>query len=195
MSEPATTLLLLAAVYFVTSKDPATRKWDLFTAGTFLALAVSCRLAVLVTIPGFIIYQWAVWAESKEKNLVELIMGLIPSAAPIILVLIIIMFYNYIRFADPLETGYEKFTGQFVVGFFGLLFSPGKSLFLFNPLTVLGCLSFPLFFREQRKAMLLFGWLIASHLLLFSFFIILKYQMDWFSNSWCRPYRHQVPKK
>lgn len=153
----------------MTSKDPATRKWDLFTAGTFLALAVSCRLAVLVTIPGFIIYQWAVWAESKEKNVSKLVMDLMRPATPVVLVLIVIMIYNYIRFADPLETGYEKFAGQFVVGFFGLLFSPGKSLFLFNPLTVLGCLSFPLFFREQRKAMLLFGWLIASHLLLFSF--------------------------
>ena len=169
MSEPATTFFLLSAVYFVTSKDPVTRKSDLFTAGTFLALAVSCRLAVLVTIPGFIIYQWAVWAESKEKNVSKLVMDLMRPATPVVLVLIFIMIYNYIRFADPLETGYEKFAGQFVVGFFGLLFSPGKSLFLFNPLTVLGCLSFPLFFREQRKAMLLFGWLIASHLLLFSF--------------------------
>ena len=169
MSEPATSFFLLSAVYFVTSEDPAIRKRDLFLAGTFLALAVSCRLAVLVAIPGFIIYQWAVWAESKEKNFIKLIMGLIPPAAPVILVLIIIILYNYIRFADPLETGYEKFAGQFVVGFFGLLFSPGKSLFLFNPLTLLGCLSFPFFFREQRKATLLFSWLIVSHLFLFSF--------------------------
>jgi hypothetical protein len=169
MSEPATTFFLLSAVYFVTSDDPKTRKRDLFLAGTFLALAVSCRLAVLVTIPGFIIYQWAVWAESKEENLSQLIIDLIRPAVPVILVIIIIMIYNYIRFADPLETGYEKFAGQFVVGIFGLLFSPGKSLFLFNPSTVLGCLSFPFFFREQRKAMLLFSWIIVSHLLLFAF--------------------------
>ena len=179
MSEPATTLLLLSAVYFVTSKEPATRKRDLLWAGTFLALAVSCRLGVLVVIPGFIIYQWMVWTESEEKNVSELVAGLIRPAVPVIVVLIIIMAYNYIRFADPLETGYEKFAGQFVVGLFGLLFSPGKSLFLFNPLTLLGCLSFALFFREQRKTALLFGWLIISHLILFSFWGSWQGGMGW----------------
>ena len=179
MSEPATTLLLLSAVYFVTSKDPATRKRDLLWAGTFLALAVSCRLAVLVVIPGFIIYQWMVWTELKEKKVSELVEDLIRPAVPVIVALILIMTYNYIRFADPLETGYEKFSGQFVVGLFGLLFSPGKSLFLFNPLTVLGCLSFTLFFREQRKTALLFGWLIVSHLILFSFWGSWQGGMGW----------------
>ncbi len=179
MSEPAATLLLLSAVYFVTSKDPAMRKRDLLWAGTFLALAVSCRLAVLVVIPGFIIYQWMVWAESEEKNVSELVEGLIRPAVPVVLVLFIIMAYNYIRFADPLETGYEKFSGQFLVGFFGLLFSPGKSLFLFNPLTLLGCLSFGLCFRAQRKTALLFGWLIISHLLLFSFWGSWEGGMSW----------------
>ena len=101
MSEPATTLLLLSAVYFVTSKEPATRKRDLLWAGTFLALAVSCRLGVLVVIPGFIIYQWMVWTESEEKNVSELVAGLIRPAVPVIVVLILIMVYNYIRFADP----------------------------------------------------------------------------------------------
>ena len=179
MSEPATTLLLLSAVYFVTSKEPATRKRDLLWVGTFLALAVFCRLGVLVVIPGFIIYQWMVWTESEEKNMSELVAGLIRPAVPVIVVLIIIMAYNYIRFEDPLETGYEKFAGQFVVGLFGLLFSPGKSLFLFNPLTLLGCLSFALFFREQRKTALLFGWLIISHLILFSFWGSWQGGMGW----------------
>ena len=179
MSEPATTLLLLTAVYFVTSKNPEMQKRDLLWAGTFLALAVSCRLAVLVVIPGFIIYQWMVWAESEEKNVNELVEGLVRPAVPVIAVLILILTYNYIRFADPLETGYEKFSGQFIVGLFGLLFSPGKSVFLFNPLTLLGCLSFSLFFREQRRTALLFGWLVVSHLILFSFWGSWEGGMSW----------------
>jgi hypothetical protein len=83
-------------------------------------------------------------------------------------VLALIMIYNYFRFADPLETGYEKISGRFLIGFFGILFSPGKSLFLFNPLTLFGCLACMLFLREQRKTAWLFGWLIVSNLLLFS---------------------------
>ena len=179
MSEPATTLFMLSAVYFVTGKDPDLRKRDLLWAGIFLALAISCRLAALVVVPGFIIYQWMVWAESEEKNKSGLVMDLVRPAIPIVTVLVIIMVYNYIRFADPLETGYEKFSGRFMVGLFGLLFSPGKSLFLFNPLTLLGCLSFALCFREQRKTMMLFIWLIVSHLLLFSFWGSWQGGMSW----------------
>ena len=168
MSEPAATFFLLSAVYWVMGKDPVTRKRDLVWAGTFLALAVSCRLAVLIVIPGFILYQWMVWAESAEKDIKELAMDLVRPAIPVIAVLVLVMVYNYVRFADPLETGYEKVSGRFLVGFFGILFSPGKSLFLFNPLTLFGCLAFTLFLRKQRKTAFLFGWLIVSHLLLFS---------------------------
>ena len=166
MREPATTFFLLSAVYWVTGKDRATR--DLLWAGTFLALAVSCRLAALVVIPGFIFYQWMVWAESAEKDIKQLVMDLLRPAIPVVAVLMLIMIYNYLRFGGPLETGYEKISGRFLLGFFGILFSPGKSLFLFNPLTLFGCLACMLFLREQRKTAWLFGWLIVSNLLLFS---------------------------
>ncbi len=177
MSEPATTFFLLSAVYWVTGKDRATR--DLLWAGTFLALAVFCRLAVLVVIPGFILYQWMVWAESAEKDIKQLVMDLLRPAIPVVAVLMLIMIYNYLRFGGPLETGYEKISGRFLLGFFGILFSPGKSLFLFNPLTLFGCLASMFFLREQRKTALLFGWLIVSHLVLFSFWHSWQGGMRW----------------
>ena len=177
MSEPATTFFLLSAVYWVTGKDRATR--DLLWAGTFLALAVSCRLAALVVIPGFIFYQWMVWAESAEKDIKQLILDLLRPAIPVVTVLMLIMIYNYLRFWGPLETGYEKISGRFLLGFFGILFSPGKSLFLFNPLTLFGCLASMFFLREQRKTALLFGWLIVSHLVLFSFWHSWQGGMSW----------------
>ena len=177
MSEPATTFFLLSAVYWVTGKDRATR--DLLWAGTFLALAVSCRLAALVVIPGFIFYQWMVWAESAEKDIKQLVMDLLRPAIPVVAVLMLIMIYNYLRFGGPLETGYEKISGRFLLGFFGILFSPGKSLFLFNPLTLFGCLASMFFLREQRKTALLFGWLIVSHLVLFSFWHSWQGGMSW----------------
>ena len=177
MSEPAATFFLLSAVYWVTGKDRATR--DLLWAGTFLALAVSCRLAALVVIPGFIFYQWMVWAESAEKDIKQLVMDLLRPAIPVVAVLMLIMIYNYLRFGGPLETGYEKISGRFLLGFFGILFSPGKSLFLFNPLTLFGCLASMFFLREQRKTALLFGWLIVSHLVLFSFWHSWQGGMSW----------------
>lgn len=179
MSEPAATLFLLLSVYFVTAVDPAQRKRDLVWAGTFLALAVFCRLAVLVALPGFIFYQWMVWSQSKEKNVKELVMDLVRPAIPVIAVLVIVMIYNFLRFENPLETGYEKFTGRFWVGLLGILFSSGKSLFLFNPLTVLGCLAFVNLIKEQRKTAFLFGWLVMSHLILFSSWYSWQGGMGW----------------
>jgi hypothetical protein len=179
MSEPAATFFLLLAVFYVTSGDSLTRKRDLVLAGTFLALAIFCRLAVLIVIPGFILYQWMVWSESGEKDFKVLATDLFRAAIPVILVLLIVMIYNFIRFADPLTTGYENFNGKFLIGFFGILFSPGKSLFLFNPLTLFGCLAFMLFFRDQRSMALLFGWIIVSHLLLFSSWWSWQGGMSW----------------
>jgi hypothetical protein len=177
MSEPAATFFLLSAAYWLTGNDPIVRKRNLTRAGIFLALAVSCRLAVLIAIPGFILYQCMTWTEAK--NVKERIMDLVRPAIPIVVVLVVILFYNYSRFANPFETGYEDFGGRFWVGFLGILFSPGKSLFLFNPLTLFGCLAFGLFLRHERKAAWLFGWLIVSHLLLFSSWWSWQGGMSW----------------
>ena len=120
-----------------------------------------------------------VWAESAEKDIKQLVMDLLRPAIPVVAVLMLIMIYNYLRFGGPLETGYEKISGRFLLGFFGILFSPGKSLFLFNPLTLFGCLAFMFFLREQRKTALLFGWLVVSHLVLFSFWHSWQGGMSW----------------
>ncbi len=91
------------------------------------------------------------------------------------------MAYNYVRFDDLFETGYEKggFGGRFLVGFYGILFSPGKSLFLYNPLTIFGCLAFTRFIAGNKKIALFFLWLILSHLLMFSFWHSWPGGMGW----------------
>ena len=179
MNEPATTFFLLSAVYWMTDHDSERRELNLLWAGIFLALAVSCRVSTLVAVPGFILYQGLVWAESKEKSMQDLFSHLLRFAMPVITILTLLMIYNYSRFADPFATGDETFRGRFWLGLFGILFSPGKSLFLFNPLTLFGCLAWLPFLRAQRKTALLFGWLIISHLLLFSSWYSWQGGMSW----------------
>ena len=166
MSEPATTFFMLSAVFFVTNASQT--KKDLIWTGVFLALAVSCRSAVLVAIPGFVLYQWMLWSASEGRGNKELVEKIFLPAIPVIAVILLIMAYNYLRFGDVLETGYEKVEGRFLVGLFGILFSPGKSLFLFNPLALFGCMACMLFWRKSRKTAFLFLWIIFSHLILFS---------------------------
>lgn len=181
MSEPATTLFLLAAVYFATHPDRSRKNRSLLIAGVFLALAVSCRLASLVAVPGFILYQWMLWKSSKEERIAEFWADIFRAALPVVFVLIVIMAYNYVRFEDLFESGYEKdgFGGRFLVGFYGILFSPGKSLFLYNPLTIFGCLAFTSFLARNKKIALLFVWLILSHLAMFSFWHSWQGGMSW----------------
>jgi hypothetical protein len=45
-------------------------------------------------------------------------------------------FYNARRFRNPLDVGYPPSFGA--AGFYGLLFSPGESLFLYNPIVLAG---------------------------------------------------------
>lgn len=179
MSEPATTLFLLSAVYFATNTDKETKNRSLLLAGVFLACAVSCRLATLIVIPGFIFYHWMLWKD--EQKAAEIGSDIFRAALPVVVVLIIIMAYNYVRFEDVFESGYEKggFGGRFLVGFYGILFSPGKSIFLYNPLTIFGCLAFTRFLTEHKKIALFFGWLILSHLLMFSFWHSWPGGMGW----------------
>ena len=69
MSEPAATLFLLSAVYFATNNDVSRKKQSMVLAGTFLAIAISCRMASLVVIPGFVLYEWMIWKGSREKKI------------------------------------------------------------------------------------------------------------------------------
>jgi hypothetical protein len=51
----------------------------------------------------------------------------------------LVLWHNAVRFGSPLDTGYsdEGFTTPLYVGLYGLLFSPGKSIFLYAPVTLL----------------------------------------------------------
>jgi hypothetical protein len=64
MSEPATTLFLLFGAYWIT--DPYEKNFSRASllSGLFLGLAVTCRLATLVVVPGFLIYRFLVWRDS-----------------------------------------------------------------------------------------------------------------------------------
>jgi dolichyl-phosphate-mannose--protein O-mannosyl transferase len=106
MSEPATTLFLLSAVYFATNPSKEFKNRSLFLAGVFLACAISCRFVTLLAVPGFVFYHWMMW--KNEQNLADFWADIFRAEVPVFVVLIIIIAYNYVRFEDVLESGYEK---------------------------------------------------------------------------------------
>ncbi|MEE9258570.1 MAG: hypothetical protein V3U37_03415, partial [Nitrospinaceae bacterium] len=168
MSEPATTLLILGAAYLITG--PSGKSGPLVWAGALLGLAVTCRLAALVAVPGFLIYWVLVSKDPEENTETPLPGGIARLVLPVLLFLGLIFIYNYVRFQNILDTGYEKgFQIHFLTGLFGILFSSGKSIFLYNPLVIPGCLALPLFYKTLPRKFYLFSWIVLSHLLLFSF--------------------------
>src|SRR5205823_2401972 len=68
---------------------------------------------------------------NRKKSWLPLVLGAVPG-------LLLVALSNYARTGSPLSSGYEHgFSGPIPVGLYGLLFSAGKSLFLFSPLMVL----------------------------------------------------------
>ncbi len=120
------------------------------------------------------------WGESLGEELAFGV-GVLPFAAGLLL-------HNALRFGSPFETGYggEGFSTPIPVGVFGLLFSPGKSVFLYAPPLILAVLLWPRFRRAYPAlgAFLALAWVTA----------LLFYGAWWaWYGGWCWGPRFLVP--
>ena len=93
------------------------------------------------------------------------------------------------RFGSVLDTGYgsnETFTTPILTGLYGLLFSPGKSLFLYSPVLILGAGGALLLWRRERA--------LASFILTVSFVYVGLYATwnGWWGGVYWGP-RHAAP--
>ena len=135
-SEPYTLLTLMVASYFAVGIN---RNLDNHPAwcGLFLGLSVMGRIEILTLIPVFL------WYLIPVKSIKQNIWRLVSFLLPLILIGGVMMLYNWIRFRSILQTGvigsdpYDKFDNPLYVGLYGMLFSPGKSIFLYSPFFLL----------------------------------------------------------
>jgi hypothetical protein len=100
----------------------------------------------------------------RKKSWLPIALGTIPG-------LLLVAVSNYARTGSPLTSGYElKFTSSLLVGLYGLLFSAGKSLFLFSPLMVLYPAAALKLWRSpsQRRFVLWTMALLGAQLLLYA---------------------------
>ncbi len=82
---------------------------------------------------------------ADRSRLSRLLLALSPWFAASVAVALILPLYNWLRFEDPLESGYGRFYAELgglwatplLTGLRGHLLSPGKSMFLYTPLLLL----------------------------------------------------------
>ena len=99
-------------------------------------------------------------------------------ALPILLVL---LWYNYVRFGSIFNNGYdgEGFTTPPWEGFYGLLFSPGKSVFLYSPILIGVIWAAKGFWQRFRAEAVLGGLVIGITILYYS-----AWWAWWGGSSW-----------
>ncbi len=103
-------------------------------------------------------------------------------ALPVLAALVIIGWYNWLRFGSPLTTGYlpeERFATPFFEGFYGLILSPGKGLFWYNPLLFAALIAWPVFLRRHRVEAVLVAAVVLSNIAFYA-----PWYLWWAGHSW-----------
>lgn len=164
-----------------------------------LGMCLLFRPASVVTVlPLYLIAATAEILNSDKRNILKitrnwLIAGILGTGGFII----ICGWYNYIRFGSVLESGYGLSTATSLGGhklfessplptLAAMLFSPGKSIFLYNPVLLLFPLCVYSFYRRHKVAAL------AASLAILSSFIFHSFYTAW-AGDYAWSIRYQAP--
>ncbi|MEO8898780.1 MAG: hypothetical protein ABI352_04940 [Candidatus Dormibacter sp.] len=141
-----------------------TRRKSLFwlaIAGAAAGFAVLIRVPDVLFLPILGAYLVTVsWRLGWTTMLTRLLAFGLPVAA----MLAIFGWYNWVRFGSAMQTGYtlpsDYFTGARAYGFVGwgaypgsltaMLFSPGRSIFIYSPILIAAAAGLPLLWRHNR---------------------------------------------
>lgn len=133
---------------------------------------------------------WGSWVRHKnpqEARRVVLEGSLILGAG-----VILFLGYNYVRFGEWLNFGYpgEGFTTNLMVGLYGLIFSPGKGLIIFAPITVF-CVAYFVFKNHEMNP--LHRYLFATSVISLACYLIVYARWESWHGGWCWGPRFLLP--
>ncbi len=109
-----------------------------------ISLAILTRASAVIYLP---VFAYLIW-QNSDANSRRLNLGLFGFGP--LLVLLGLALHNYLRFHNLLTTGYEGESFHLLPfdGIIGMLFSPGKSIFLYSPPLIMSAVLWP---RLHRK--------------------------------------------
>lgn len=185
-----TAFLLLSAGYSIYRfQETYNGKWALFS-GILIGFSLLTRIASLLVVPIFTFYFFY---SLKRTRLVSRRIGqlLILYGLPIVMSVIIVGWYNDVRFGAFYEDGHAtdaavKLTTPFFVGLLGQLVSPGKGLFFYSPILLFSFFGIKKLYHTHSWEVLLFGCIICVNLFFYSKLV------NW-SGDWCWGPRFTVP--
>jgi hypothetical protein len=173
-SEPTTTLLLLSSFMCLYKFKLTNNLHYLSASGALLGYSLLTRVDSIILIPIFLIYL--IYLEGTERlrpaPLKVLFKRVIYWGIPLAVFAFLVGLYNYVRFSSFTHTGYESegltFSYPFLDGFYGLLMSSGKSIFIFSPPILLFFPAIKKFWNEHRPEALFCSGLALSYILFYS---------------------------
>ncbi len=129
-------------------RSPSARSWGL--TGLVTGTAMATKPYALICVAPIAVLLWPSFRALDRERRLRL--GL-AAAAPVLLWIAAIAWYNHYRFGGLTDFGYTEssLTLSAPLNFLGLLFSPGKGLLLYSPLIVLGALGLPRLWRADRS--------------------------------------------
>lgn len=153
-------------------------------AGFALGMGVATRPATAVVVP--VLGLWFLWATHRRGDWLR---SMLAAALPGLAWLAMVVAYNQLRFGNPFSTGYgsnEAFNAPLLTGLYGQLLSPGKSLFLYSPVLLLGVFGTHRLWRTHRAVVILLLGTATTYLALYSAWF------GWWGGVYWGP-RHAMP--
>lgn len=171
-------LLALWSMLTIHSTHHVSRYAFLCGLGVAFAIGINAVYAAVALVFGlFILFGFNVKTHRSRETCNQnqrIIKILVWYALPILLLGVVLLVYNQIRFGDWLTTGYnfepgqEGFTTPLWWGLAGLLLSPARGIIWYSLPVILGLIGLPTFYKRERPLSWLMLAVIGVQLVVFS---------------------------
>ncbi|UCG94681.1 MAG: hypothetical protein JSW13_02700, partial [Candidatus Aerophobus sp.] len=159
-----------SCVYFTFSYLTKKRRYLIWLAAAAFGYAFLTKTPLLILLPLFPLYLWL--ASKNRQTLKDFFLFFL---LLVVVFFIINLWYNWARFGDLTNFGYQTardkefgFNTPLLVGLYGLYLSSGKGFFFFSPILILSFLGLKQFKELNRHLFFIFVFIVAILSLFFA---------------------------
>lgn len=190
-SEPLSALLILISFYYFYTAP--TTHYLSSNRKNFLFLGLLILNNFIFVLYFGLMIAYVFWASQiKRKNTSEAWRVALEGSLILGASVMLFLFYNYYRYEEFFNFGYqgEGFTSHWLVGMYGLIFSIGRGLVVYSPLTVF-CILYFIFKNHEMESWQKYVFCTT----MISFFVFMSVYAKWESwyGGWCWGPRFLLP--